>query len=101
MRDNSRMVRALKTIRDRRGLTQEALAALADTSNSTISRLEDGTDQYSGKTLERLAQALGYPAFVLLMTDEQFATYELGQDLRNLTPEMRDYLEYRRSRTAS
>lgn len=51
---------ALRAARQKRGLTQEALAELAGVDQTTISRLEIGS--YANPTLdtqERLAKALG------------------------------------------
>jgi transcriptional regulator with XRE-family HTH domain len=48
----------VKDLRERRGLTQEQLAGLADAHRITIVRLEAGTLRPGVDLLERLAEAL-------------------------------------------
>ena len=96
------MEMALRIIRDRMDLTQEDLAGLCGVSNSTISRLEDASDQYTGKSLGKIANKLGYPPFVLLMNADEFEAYELSLEVRQMSPEMRDYISFaRQSRAAT
>lgn len=47
--------------RESRGLTQSELARKIDTTQSKISKLEDGLMELSRETAENLARALGYP----------------------------------------
>lgn len=49
----------LRSLRESRGWTQQQLAAAADLHQSTVSRLEDGTQRPSLLTAEALARALG------------------------------------------
>lgn len=50
----------VKEIREKRGMTQEALAAESGVSRATISALEKGTERNTtSKTLSKLAKALG------------------------------------------
>jgi len=53
-------------LRDRRGMTQEALAALARINRVTLARLELGQHQPTLDTLDRIARALGVSLVSLL-----------------------------------
>jgi transcriptional regulator with XRE-family HTH domain len=48
----------VKQLRERRGLTQEALAARAGISRAYLARIETGRHEPTLTTLERLAKAL-------------------------------------------
>jgi transcriptional regulator with XRE-family HTH domain len=56
----------LKTARQRRKLTQGALAKKIGVHQVTIARLESGTRRPSMAMLQRLAKALGVPVTALL-----------------------------------
>lgn len=56
----------LRELRNRRELTQEALAEVADVSCKTIRRIEQGSISPSLVTLKRLASAFGLSASDLL-----------------------------------
>lgn len=56
-----RVALRIRTIRKRRGLTQEALAEKIDRTADAVSQLERGKSLPSFETLERLARALGVP----------------------------------------
>ena len=49
----------LKSFRDKRGLTQQDLAAAAETTRETVALIEIGKRRPSWKLLARLAAALG------------------------------------------
>lgn len=49
----------IRELRDQRGLTQEALAELVETSKGYVSQMESGKRTPSGAMLEKLASALG------------------------------------------
>jgi transcriptional regulator with XRE-family HTH domain len=51
--------RVIASLRERRGLSQEALAEAAGITQSTLSRMERGQAQPDAYTLRRLAEALG------------------------------------------
>jgi transcriptional regulator with XRE-family HTH domain len=53
-----RMAKRLKTLRQRRGLTQEALAAKAGLSRTYLARLETARQDPTLSTLVKLAKAL-------------------------------------------
>ncbi|MDG3439562.1 helix-turn-helix domain-containing protein [Nitrospirillum amazonense] len=65
----------IKAIRNRRGLSQEALAALIDRSPDAISNLERGVSLPGYDTLDLLAQGLGVPL-------AEFFVDEKGDDPR-------------------
>ncbi|HXG90325.1 MAG TPA: helix-turn-helix transcriptional regulator [Vicinamibacterales bacterium] len=68
---------ALQHYRRQRGLSQQTLAKLANTTQPRISNIEHGHLKPSDKLLERLARVLGVcPAFTLLrqaVVEEQVA----------------------------
>ncbi|MEA1648413.1 helix-turn-helix transcriptional regulator [Nitrospirillum sp. BR 11164] len=57
----TRVAMRIKAIRKRRGLSQEALAALIDRSPDAISNLERGVSTPAYDTLDLLAKGLGVP----------------------------------------
>jgi transcriptional regulator with XRE-family HTH domain len=59
MTPGERMAKRLKTLRRRRGLTQEALAAKAGLSRTYLARLETARQDPTLSTLVKLAKALG------------------------------------------
>ncbi len=69
----------LKTYREKKGLTQEALAELANTNHSTIGRLENGKRDLDEKWRRVLAPILGvHPANLLYPPDELLIAKEIG-----------------------
>jgi transcriptional regulator with XRE-family HTH domain len=54
-----RMAARLKTLRERRGMTQEQLAKKSGVGRSHLARLETGRQDPTLSTLEKLAKALG------------------------------------------
>ena len=66
MTPGERMAKRLKTLRRRRGLTQEALAAKAGLSRTYLARLETARQDPTLSTLVKLAKALGVPVTALL-----------------------------------
>lgn len=59
IRNNSDIAQKIYDLRTAAGLTQKQLAALVETSESVISRLEDADyDGYNLKTLQRIAAAV-------------------------------------------
>ena len=66
MTPGERMAKRLKTLRRRRGLTQEALAARASLSRTYLARLETARQDPTLSTLVKLAKALGVPVSRLL-----------------------------------
>jgi transcriptional regulator with XRE-family HTH domain len=59
MTPGERMAKRLRTLRGRRGLTQEALAAKAGLSRTYLARLETARQDPTLSTLVKLATALG------------------------------------------
>jgi transcriptional regulator with XRE-family HTH domain len=66
MTPGERMAKRLKTLRGRRGLTQEGLAAKAGLSRTYLARLETARQNPTLSTLVKLAKALGVPVTALL-----------------------------------
>jgi len=66
MTPGERMAKRLKTLRRRRGLTQEALATKAGLSRTYLARLETARQDPTLGTLVKLAQALRVPVVRLL-----------------------------------
>lgn len=61
---------ALKDLREKRGLSQEALGVAAEVRQATISEMESGrTRRVSLDVLERLAKALGVQPGELLVSE--------------------------------
>jgi transcriptional regulator with XRE-family HTH domain len=54
-----RMAARLKTLRERRGMTQEQLAKKSGVGRSHLARLETGRQDPTLSTIEKLAKALG------------------------------------------
>jgi transcriptional regulator with XRE-family HTH domain len=61
----------LRTLRQRKALSQRELAALAGLSHLTIVRLEAGNDSPYPRTVRKLAQALGVEPEALMEPDER------------------------------
>lgn len=59
----------IKQWREHRGLSQAQLADRLDTSESSISRIESGTQPYTQDVLEAIAEALQTDVASLLMRD--------------------------------
>jgi len=58
MAPKERMAMRLKTLRERRGMTQEQLAEKSGVSRTYLARLETGRQDPTLSTLEKLATAL-------------------------------------------
>src|SRR5579884_754266 len=71
----------IKAWREFRGLTQDELAELCETTAASISRYETGAMPYSRGILERIADALGCTPGELLMHDPNDAGYLLWKGL--------------------
>jgi transcriptional regulator with XRE-family HTH domain len=63
-------VQRLKTLRRLRALSQEELAAESGVGRATISRIERGETGAHGRTLRRLAKALGVGVEELVRIEE-------------------------------
>jgi HTH-type transcriptional regulator, competence development regulator len=61
----------LRTLRERKALSQRELAALAGLSHLTIVRLEGGNDAPYPRTVRKLAQALGVEPEALMEPEER------------------------------
>lgn len=73
----------LRTLRKRRGLTQEALAEAAEVSVDSVRRLENAAFSPSFDTLTKLAKGLNVPK-VALITDHYDEEDDLAVMLRAL-----------------
>lgn len=76
----------LKQWREHRGLSQDALAARLDTTGATISRIENGKNNFKREMLEELAEALGIEPGDLFR-DPTKPDYELWKIVTGLAPE--------------
>ncbi len=61
----------LRTVRQEKGLSQEALADLARLHRNYISEIERGMSSPTLGALEQIAEALGMPAWALLKRMEE------------------------------
>jgi transcriptional regulator with XRE-family HTH domain len=62
-------VKRLREFRRRRAFSQQELADAASVGRNTISRIERGETGAHGRTLRRLAQALGVDVAELVLTE--------------------------------
>ncbi len=62
----SNISKNLRKAREKKGLSQERLARLADVANNTISNLEAGKQNPTLATIEKIARALGITSDELL-----------------------------------
>ncbi len=65
-------------LREARRLTTVVLAGRVGMSQAQISRLENGKQGFRSSTLTKIAGALGVSPFRLLMTDDEWETYQAG-----------------------
>ncbi|MEQ8843208.1 MAG: helix-turn-helix transcriptional regulator [Acidimicrobiales bacterium] len=72
----------IRTARRRSGMTLRALAALADTSHSTIAAYESGSKIPTTATLERVVRAAGFALDVSLHRRVEAADLPRGEELR-------------------
>jgi transcriptional regulator with XRE-family HTH domain len=72
----------LTKLREARGLTTRRLAARSGFSQAHISKLEGGWHSFKSDTLLSLATAMGVPIFYLLMTEDDWETYQTGLEAR-------------------
>lgn len=63
--------RIIRSIRERKGLTQEVLSGLAGVSRSHLAEIESGRTRANVDTLWRVAQALGMRLSSLIRMAEQ------------------------------
>jgi len=60
----------IRTIRTRKGLTQEALALESDLSQGYINQLENGRRLYTQKSLEMISKALSTPVITFFKEED-------------------------------
>jgi transcriptional regulator with XRE-family HTH domain len=60
----------IRTIRTRKGLTQEALALESGLSQGYINQLENGSRLYTQKSLEMIAEALSTPMIIFFKEED-------------------------------
>ena len=60
MSNNTNLAKNIKRLREKKSLSQEKLARLADVANNTIIKMESGENQNPTlETLQKVAKALG------------------------------------------
>ena len=60
MSNNTNLAKNIKKLREKKGLSQEKLARLADVANNTIIKMESGENKNPIlETLQKVAKALG------------------------------------------
>jgi len=60
MSDNTNLAKNIKRLREKKSLSQEKLARLADVANNTIIKIQSGENQNPTlETLQKVAKALG------------------------------------------
>ena len=69
-------------VREGRGITMISLGRRVGVSQAQISRLENGKQGFRSGTLLKIAEALGIPPFFLLMTEDEWETYQAGLEAR-------------------
>lgn len=77
----------LKAIRLSRGLNQKDLAEMAGVQQATVSKVENGFDGVTLRTLKALAEALRVDVMDIISDDRAEAELALLAAFRNLPPE--------------
>ena len=93
--ENIRIGRRIKTLREKRTITQKELADRVMISPSSITRLESGETMVSVQTLQLIARSLKVPAGVFLdeqREDIEFDDPEVMELLKKCTPSQREKL---------
>lgn len=93
--ENIRIGRRIKTLREKRSITQKELADRVMLSPSSITRLESGETMVSVQTLQLIARSLKVPAGVFLdeqREDIEFDDPEVMELLKKCTPSQREKL---------
>ena len=76
---------AIRQLRERRGLTLEALAASADISYQYLSGIETGKENFSIRILEKIARALELPMVALISQAYESEAAESADKARSKT----------------
>jgi predicted transcriptional regulators len=93
--ENIRIGRRIKTLREKRSITQKELADRVMISPSSITRLESGETMVSVQTLQLIARSLKVPVGVFLdeqREDIEFDDPEVMELLKKCTPSQREKL---------
>lgn len=93
--ENIRIERRIKTLREKRSITQKELADRVMISPSSITRLESGETMVSVQTLQLIARSLKVPVGVFLdeqREDIEFDDPEVMELLKKCTPSQREKL---------
>lgn len=93
--ENIRIGRRIKTLREKRSITQKELADRVMISPSSITRLESGETMVSVQTLQLIVRSLKVPAGVFLdeqREDIEFDDPEVMELLKKCTPSQREKL---------
>ncbi len=69
-------------VREGRGFSMVSLGRRVGVSQAQISKLENGKQGFRSSTLVKIAEVLGIPPFFLLMTEDEWETYQAGLEAR-------------------
>lgn len=81
----------VRKFRESRGWTAAELAERAGTSQPTITRMERGNTSVSLNMILAVAKALGVPAWMLLVDDQEEAITIINQAYLVSPPEVQEY----------
>ena len=73
--DKTKIGQFIRSLREKKGWTQEELANVLETSQSSIARMENGDQNFTTETLERVSQALNHP--IVRLADETSTDFKI------------------------
>ena len=71
----------IKQYRKLKGLSQEELSEKLDISQQTLSKIENGKNFLTAETLEKIPSILGVNLYELFMSDEQYTSNNVIEDI--------------------